>query len=172
MVGDTCAECDECGYDYDAVPRDALPDEIRRLAAALAERIAGTDASALRAHPRPDAWSALEYACHLRDVLRVQRERIVLALAETEPTFALMRRDERVTEDRYNEQDPAVVATELVEAARAVAAQLESLGDSQWQRTGVYPYPEPQIRTLEWVARHTVHEAVHHSLDVDRLLRA
>jgi len=53
----------------------------------------------------------LEYACHVRDVLRFQRERVALAQAEDRPRFASMRRDERAVAERYNDQDPAVVAS-------------------------------------------------------------
>jgi hypothetical protein len=29
-------------------------------------------------------------------------------------------------------------------------------------------YPTPRQRSLEWVGRHTLHEAVHHLMDIDR----
>jgi hypothetical protein len=35
--------------------------------------------SPARTRPAPDTWSALEYTCHVRVVLRVQRERLQLA---------------------------------------------------------------------------------------------
>jgi hypothetical protein len=47
---------------------------------------------------------------------------------------------------------------------------LERLSDSEWQRRGVYNYPAPQLRTVEWIARHTIHEGVHHILDIERQL--
>lgn len=61
-------------------------------------------------------WSALEYTCHVRDVLAVQRERLVSALTEQRPLFAPMRRDERAVEQRYNEQDIDAVLGELEQA--------------------------------------------------------
>jgi hypothetical protein len=80
-----------------------------------------------------------------------------------------MRRDERVIEDRYNEQDPAVVADEIIDAADALIATLEGLDDDGWQRQGLYNYPEPQLRTVEWIAVHTVHELLHHRVDIGTL---
>src|SRR5260370_1338741 len=68
--------------------------------------------------PVPASWSALEYGCHVRDVLRFQRDRVALAQAEDTPEFVSMRRDDRVLEERYNEQYPTVVAAEIVTAAR------------------------------------------------------
>lgn len=115
-------------------------------------------------------WSPLEYACHYRDVLRVQRERILLALKKDKPEFASMRREERVIEERYNEQDPAAVGVEIAVAADELASALERLGDKDWLREGEYHYPATQMRNVEWIARHTVHEGVHHIMDVERQL--
>ena len=107
----------------------------------------------------------------MRDVLRAQRERVALALSADEPRFASMRREERVTEERYNEQSPDVVAAELTEAANALADALDALDEAGWQRTGVYNWPESRPRTVDWIARHTIHEGEHHEMDVQRLLQ-
>jgi S-DNA-T family DNA segregation ATPase FtsK/SpoIIIE len=106
----------------------------------------------------------------VRDVLQVQRERVRLTLVHDRPTYTPMGREERVAADRYNEQAPSVVAAELVQAAEALARDLEALDAPAWSRTGVYNWPSPQERTLGWLARHTVHELVHHLRDVDDLL--
>ena len=37
-------------------------------------------------------------------------------------------------------------------------------------RTGVYHWPTTEVRTVDWIARHTVHESVHHFSDIERLL--
>jgi hypothetical protein len=131
-----------------------------------------TDADRFRAHSAPGVWSPLEYACHYRDVLRVQRERIGLARKEDTPVFVPMRREERVTEERYNEQDPAAVGVQIAVAADELATTLEKLGDADWAREGVYNYPTRQLRSVEWIARNTVHEGVHHIMDIERQLEA
>ena len=105
-------------------------------------------------------------------MLEVQEERIQLALVEDEPAFAAMRREERVIDDRYNEQDPAEVAKELSDAATALARMLEALDEEAWQRTCIYNWPTTQVRTVEWIGRHTLHEGRHHLGDIDRLLGA
>ena len=98
--------------------------------------------------------------------LRVQTERIELTQREIDPVFVPMGRDERVVEDRYNEQDPRRVTDELLAAAETLAALLESLDDEGWRRTGHYNYPEPALRTVEWIAIHTTHELLHHRGDL------
>ncbi|MGH9182588.1 MAG: DinB family protein, partial [Acidimicrobiales bacterium] len=169
--------CEECGFTYDELPAPAVPEALRSLAPRYRDRLtapvaAGDLDARLRAHPFPGVWSELEYACHLRDVLSVQRDRLRLALAEHRPTFAPMGREERVGRDRYNHQEPAAVAQEIDAAAEDLAAALASLDDDQWQRVAVYNWPAPAPRTMAWLARHTVHEGEHHLADMDRLRAA
>jgi DinB superfamily len=161
--------CDECGYSYDTIARDDIPDALRVMAPRYGAVLGALDDDVLRAHPLSETWSALEYACHVRDVFRVQRERVLLALAEDQPSFASMRREERVVEERYNEQQPTEVAREIAEAADAIAAELEALDDRGWERTGIYNWPTTRVRTVEWIGRHTIHEGEHHLQDIDRL---
>ena len=166
----TVTACAECGYEFDSLSSGDILRELTSLAAEHERLLSSVDAGRLRAHPLPAAWSALEYGCHVRDVLRFQRERVALAQAESTPRFASMRRDERAVEDRYNEQDPVVVAGELAAAARLLAASLKALDTAGWQRTGVYPWPAPEVHTVAWIGRRTAHELAHHLFDCRRLL--
>jgi S-DNA-T family DNA segregation ATPase FtsK/SpoIIIE len=161
--------CDECGYVYDTPPSE-IPGRLRALGPRYAEVLASTTKADLPAHTTAGVWSPLEYCCHMRDVLTVQRERTLLAQEQDEPRFASMRREERVSEERYNEQDPQRVAKEITEAAEMLAATLESLGDAGWRRTGVYNYPEVRVRDVVWIGNHTIHEGEHHLFDIARLL--
>ncbi|NES13167.1 MULTISPECIES: DinB family protein [Micromonospora] len=158
--------CDECLFVYSEVPGEALPALLRglggRFTAALGE------VPDVRRRPAPGVWSPLEYTCHVRDVLRVQGERLALALRVEEPTFVPMGRDERALTERYNDQEPATVLAELGTAAQELAARFAGLGPAQLARTGVYPWPERQVRTLLWLGQHTVHEGEHHLLDIRR----
>jgi S-DNA-T family DNA segregation ATPase FtsK/SpoIIIE len=162
--------CAECGHDHESLLRAEILAVLPELAGAHARLLTSVSPEVLRAHPRAGSWSALEYGCHVRDVLRVQRERILLAQAEDVPRFATMRREERVAEDRYNEQDPSAVAAELTAAAAALAEVLAGLDDAGWLRTGVYNWPERAVRSVEWIGRHTTHELAHHLFDERRLL--
>jgi hypothetical protein len=164
LAGDVCSEC---GFSY-AVGRAEITPWLRADARTFVTTFERLDTASIRTKPAPDVWSPLEYACHVRDVLRVQRDRVELALREDEPDFAPMFREQRVVDDRYNEQDPATVARELLEAGEALTSLLDGLDDAQWLRTGIYNYPEPAPRTIEWVAIHTTHELLHHRGDLTR----
>jgi hypothetical protein len=164
------APCEECGYDYEALSRVEILAVVPDMAAEHRKLLGSETAERLRAHTRPGSWTPLEYGCHVRDVLIVQRERVVLAQAEQTPRFESMRRDERAVEARYNEQDPMAVGAAIAEMASELTSTLAALDDSGWQRTGIYPWPEPEIRTVEWIGRRTAHELAHHLFDIHRLL--
>jgi DinB family protein len=163
--------CEECGFVYDELPEDQIGRALRLLPSAYGTVLA-IDPERLRAHPISGVWSALEYACHVRDVFVVQRERVELCLVEDEPIFAPMRREERVTSDRYNEQDPVQVEQDLTLAARELAKLFDGLNADQLARTGIYNYPSRAPRTVAWIGRHSVHEGRHHLQDIERVLDA
>lgn len=160
--------CAECGFTYvlDQAPAAAsgITDGVAEMAALLARR------SETRRRRDPVVWSPLEYGCHLRDVLLVQRERVLEARRSDCPSFSPMGRDERVEHDGYGAQDPHDVARQLTDAAQLFANVLGRLSPGEWDRTVRYNYPAPLERPLRWVAVHTLHEVRHHLLDVQRQL--
>jgi hypothetical protein len=161
--------CAQCGFTYGAAERAALPALLRAQGRAVAERLeAGTDE--LRTRRVPDEWSALEYACHVRDVALMQRDRLFVAPVEDEPSFKPMYRDERVAFDRYAAQSPGAVAGEVVMAADMLANAFDGLRGDQWGRPLIYNFPTPTRRDVEWVAQHSLHEMIHHLDDIDRIL--
>jgi S-DNA-T family DNA segregation ATPase FtsK/SpoIIIE len=121
----------------------------------------------LRARPDLSTWSALEYACHVRDCLALYELRIQKALSEERPDLPQMRRDEIVVERRYNETDPVVVAEEMAENRSRLAALLDQVGDTDWQSVAIR---EGEELSVAWMAINTLHEAQHHLMDVDRVL--
>lgn len=164
------SSCGECGYDYDSLSRSEIPIAVASLAQQHRLLLTSVAAERLRAHSRPASWSALEYGCHVRDVLRFQRDRVALAQVEMTPRFASMRRDERAVQERYNEQDPVAVAEQIGYAASQFAEALGAIDDAGWLRTGLYPWPTPEVRSVEWIGQRTAHELAHHLFDERRLL--
>lgn len=51
---------------------------------------------------------------------------------------------------------------------RPAAGTWSALDDERLRRTAVYSWPETAVRTIAWIGRHTVHEALHHLDDIDR----
>src|SRR5436853_6300234 len=134
--------CEECGFSHQSLPVDdasaALRELGRRYRIPLSRGLKGEDLDALlRAHPLEGTWSALEYACHYRDVLAVQRQRLETARAQDGYAPEPMRREERVTEIHYNEQDPAAVADDVATNAAPVADLGHPIGP------GAMPDPLP-----------------------------
>ncbi len=100
--------CPECGLDTQSFPRDAIGGMIRANAAAWHALLSQPGDTRLRLSP--EKWSALEYACHVRDVLRLYEQRLQMMLTQEGPQFPNWDQDATAVADRYGEQDPAVVA--------------------------------------------------------------
>jgi S-DNA-T family DNA segregation ATPase FtsK/SpoIIIE len=163
--------CADCGYVYD-ISAGALPARLHSYRARFADALAGYPHAVLRARPDQRTWSALEYTCHVRDVLLVQRDRLYVALVADDPTWPPMYRDERVHLARYNEQDPATVVEQLGVAATLAAHAFTGLDADQLARRFVYHYPAPTEHDVLWLGQNVVHEAEHHLHDVARVLAA
>ncbi|HKR49833.1 MAG TPA: DinB family protein [Pseudonocardiaceae bacterium] len=161
--------CEECGFEYDLAKAPSAASSIVAGVAEFATVLSDTRAD-VRTRREPNQWSPLEYGCHLRDVLLVQRERVLTARRRDRPPFEPMGRDERVDHDGYAEQEPDDVARQLTVAAQLFANVLGRLSPDDWDRGLMYNYPRPAERSLRWVAVHTLHEVSHHLLDARRQL--
>ena len=163
--------CGECGFVYDDVEPTAIADAVanagKRFRAPLTRGLRDEDLLALlRIRPAPDHWSALEYACHVRDVIGVSDERIGRMLAEDKPELPAV--GDVVLARRYNEQEPDVVAAELEAAGASLARRLRSVPSDAWGRVGLR---DGSVRTIGGSARNVKHEIDHHLLDIGRALR-
>ncbi|WP_331087856.1 DinB family protein [Actinophytocola sp.] len=150
--------CPECGFDARNLAREDVAGMLRRNAAAW-PAVLGTDATR---RPRPDKWSPLEYACHVRDVCRVYAERLHLMRTQDDPHYPNWDQDATAVRDRYADQDPPAVAEELLAAAAALADAFDQVTD--WTRTG--NRGDGAHFTIETFARYLIHDPVHHLYDV------
>jgi hypothetical protein len=154
--------CDECGFDVKTVSGTELSGHVLASAGAWVERLTVRDDA--RRRPDPRTWSPLEYACHVRDVHRIMTERLHRMLDEDDPGFENWDQDATAEQERYGEQDPQVVSSELVEAARAGAELLVGIRGDQWRRPGRrsdgFPF------TVESLGRYWLHDVEHHLHDV------
>lgn len=163
--------CDQCGFVYGSTGAADIPDAMRALSVQYREALLDPAVAGLfRMRPESDVWSAIEYACHVRDVWLVQRDRAILALVEDTPSYARMFRDERTDLAGYQREDVAEVAGEVVMAANLMAKLYKGLDSDQLARPCIYNYPEPTERDVAWLGRHTLHEATHHLDDLRSVL--
>jgi hypothetical protein len=116
--------------------------------------------------PSPDRWSALEYACHVRDVYRIYDERLALMLAEDDPTFPNWDQDAAAVDERYNEQDPSAVVAAIEANGAALADAFDGVTGGGWGRTGTRS--DGAHFTIDTFARYLIHDPVHHVHDVRR----
>lgn len=153
--------CPECGFDPGAHSLASLPGLLHDSAMVWSRVLARADAAV---RPAPHVWSALEYACHVRDVHRVFAERVALMLVEDEPRFANWDQDETAVAARYSEQDPATVDTELVEAAGHVAGVYATVTADEAGRRGIRS--NGSEFTVETLGLYHLHDVLHHVHDV------
>jgi hypothetical protein len=152
--------CPECGFDTSTFPREDVGNLLRANAAEWPAVLAAPD---VRQRPRPDVWSGLEYACHVRDVFRIYDERLTLMRTVDDPLFPNWDQDETAVRDRYGEQEPAVVGPQLFAAAQSLAGNFDGLRDDEWERPG--RRSDGAVFTIETFARYFIHDPIHHLYD-------
>ncbi len=156
--------CTDCGFDASTCSAGDVPDLIRGNALTWRRLLGG---GAIRPG-RPDAatWSALEYACHVRDVYGRYDGRVALMLAEDDPLFPNWDQDASAVDDGYEIQDPAEVIENLVAAADQLANQLEQIDGHDWDRPG--RRSDGASFTVATIARYMIHDPIHHVWDVSK----
>ena len=153
--------CPECGLDTSSFGREQIPGLIAANAAAWSPLLTAPDVAE---RPRPGKWSSLEYACHVRDVFRLYDYRLDLMLTQDDPLFPDWDQDETAVADRYGEQDPGTVASELTTAAAALGDRFATVVGDQWLRPG--RRSDGAAFTVETFGRYFIHDPVHHLYDV------
>lgn len=156
--------CPQCGFDASTLPREQIVPLIDVNARVWPDVLDGQPET-VRRRPRDDQWSVLEYACHVRDVFALYDERLHLMLDEDNPTFANWDQDRSAVDDRYNEQDPAVVTAQLVVAADRLRSSFQSLIVEDWVRRG--SRSDGAGFTVDSFGRYMIHDPMHHLHDVN-----
>jgi hypothetical protein len=153
--------CPDCGFDAANYPDSAIAGAVRDNASAWPGVLTRPD---VRTRPDDSTWSALEYSAHVRDVLGVYRERLRLMVETDDPLYPNWDQDETAIAERYNEQDPATVATQLERRALDIAATFDALTAEQWLRLG--RRSDGAEFTVSSIAKYMTHDLVHHRWDV------
>jgi hypothetical protein len=152
--------CSQCGFDASTVTPSTVPGSVENMLPRWRAVLRRPDAG-----ERPDSstWSALEYACHVRDVFSLFDRRLTLMLTEDNAQFENWDQDQTAVEGDYANADPAVVSAELTTEGQQVAASFARVKESG--RTGLRSNgSEFTVLTL---AQYFLHDVVHHLADVD-----
>lgn len=155
--------CGECGFDVSSWEREEMGTRLRANVEQWLAVLDGDDGQ-LRLRPRPDKWSPLEYAFHVRDVYELYDFRLGLMLAQDGPHYPNWDQDVTAVEKAYNEADVATVRAELAEWGERLALAFDGVDGEQWDRTGFRG--DGAAFTVESFARYLLHDPVHHLVDV------
>ncbi|MGH3456896.1 DinB family protein [Aeromicrobium sp.] len=153
--------CPECGLEAGEVDPTAVGDRVRATLPRWEAALGRDDA---RERPDDDTWSPTEYACHVRDVFRVFAARTELMLEQDDPELENWDQDETAVADHYDQQDPADVAPQLVEAGERVAGVFDDVPDDAWARTA--RRSDGASFTVATLAQYFLHDVEHHLHDV------
>ncbi len=155
--------CPECRFDAQSFARESVGDMLRGNARKWDEILARGEE--IRERPRPDKWSPLEYACHVRDLCMLYAERLDLMLHADGPHFPDWDQNITAREKRYDLCDPADVRMELAHAAEILADKFDAVSGDQWLRPGYRG--DGASFTVESLARYFIHDPTHHLWDVE-----
>lgn len=161
--------CPDCGADASLVTDAELGTELQREVAAWGRLMASADPQAVRIRPSTEVWSALEYACHVRDVLPVMAQRIERIRVEDDPVLGWWDHEAAVVDDRYNEQVPVLVIEAMTTHARSFAETLNRVAAGEWDARAERRPGE--VFTIRGLARFVLHEVIHHRDDATRSLK-
>ena len=157
--------CGECGFDASAIPEAELADAVRALGDAWRATFV-LAAPSITDRPDDVTWSALEYACHTRDVLSVFSGRVTLTLVEDDPELGWWDHEAAVVDEAYHQQEPGAVLADLDLNAEHLASVLDTVPREAWGRAATRRGTERF--TIADLARFSLHEGHHHLRDARR----
>jgi hypothetical protein len=154
--------CPECSFDASTVTPSTVPGSIESMLPRWRAVLRRPDAA-----ERPDehTWSALEYACHVRDVFSLFDQRLNLMLDSNDARFDNWDQDQTAIDKDYANADSAVVSAELTAEGRQAAESFAAVREFEWGRKGLRSNgSEFTVLTL---SQYFLHDVVHHLHDVD-----
>ena len=123
--------------DWAAVSREERIERLERTPSEVARALRGRSDAELSRRPAPDAWSAKEVVCHLRDAEEHLAGWITLVLTTDDPALIEPSTAARWAEDRQYARQHAGAAWDAFERRRdETVTMLRELVPSQWTRRG------------------------------------
>jgi len=164
MSPDERHTCEACGFDSSLYGRSDTISSHYVVPAMLRAAIEGLDNYTITTRPSPEVWSIGEYLDHCREV--VVGNHISIAAAVDQPGIDLgTTPDPRFAEPVPMESVDAVL--DAIESEfRALHDLLASLDDEGWAATAIL---DGEVTSVEWAARHVLHDTLHHFADIGRI---
>lgn len=156
--------CEECRFDGERWTDIEAMTAIAALPVRWRKAVSGLTSDQLHSRPIPETWSIAEYVDHVREVLFGMS--FVLDTAVRQPGTDLGEPPESRFAPEPRFVDIEVALSGIESEASALRDRLAALPGSAWYSKVTVDGDEVDAR---WVARHAVHDATHHLLDVDRL---
>ena len=154
--------CPECSFNASSATPATVPGSIESMIPRWLAVLRRPDAA-----QRPDdhTWSALEYACHVRDVFTLFTQRLNLMLAEDGARFADWDQDRTAVEQDYGNADPSEVGPELAAEGHEAAESFAGVPEEDWSRRGLRS--NGSQFTVLTLSQYFLHDVVHHLHDVN-----
>ena len=158
--------CPQCGDHPASLPPDSLGPLALERAEAWRDFLSRAAADFLRTSPEFGVFSPIQYGAHVRDIVRVYTDRMVLGLEQDAPTVPIFNPPQEEWE-RYNQLDADELGASIVAQAQRLADLTAEIAPENWRRIvvndrgvyGVYSF------TVAGLACNAVHETHHHLLD-------
>jgi hypothetical protein len=158
---------DDCGLDTTDAPIEECVEIISDRAGAYRPLLGDVDLSVLRTRPSAGHWSALEYAAHVRDLIRYHGWLARQALDQDRPELVAPDIDTLAETMGYNDVDLAQTLDGIDAQAARFSTWAAGLDDSQLDRVVIRGGEEVAVREM---VRNGAHELHHHERDVRALL--
>lgn len=163
----TVERCGQCGFDSDDWTDAGAIAAIRLLPTRWDTAVAGLTAGDRIRRPIDTMWSIAEYADHVREVLFGMR--FLLDSAVTRPGTDLGQSPASEFDSQPRPIDLQTALDGIEHEAGALSEELSDLSVGDWSLTVTF---DAISVDPHWIARHSVHDATHHLLDVERLRSA
>ena len=159
--------CGQCGFDSDDWSDASAIAAIQRLPSQWTEAVAGLTPGDQLRRPVDQMWSIAEYAGHVREVLFGMR--FLLDTAISQPGTDLRDSPSPQFASQARQIDVEAALDGIDNEARSLSQQLSGLSSYNWYLTVTF---DGTSVDPHWIARHAVHDATHHLLDIARLRSA
>lgn len=156
--------CEECAFDGARWSEGDTITTLPILAVLWQGYLEGASDEVLTTRPDPTCWSIAEYTDHVREVLFGMRFLLDSALAE--PGKDLGQSPGPRFDDRSRVIDVEAALDGIEHEGRELASTLAELEPGRWS-DGVTV--DGDHVDVNWIARHCVHDAIHHVQDVGRI---